>query len=96
VWNVLGFDPVNTAVWADTSVTENPDNKFVQFFSTYPFDSLNGMKDGIGALEIFTNEAWPSINSIFSTTTLNNIFESDMDIKEALEEAQETLDNEFQ
>ena len=96
VWNVLGFDPVNTDVWADTAVTQNPENKFVAYFATYPFDALNEMKDGIGALDIFTNETWPSINSIFSTTTLNNIFESDMDISEALAEAQETLDNEFQ
>ena len=25
VWNVLGFDPVNTEVWTQTDITENPD-----------------------------------------------------------------------
>ena len=29
IYNVLGFDPVNTAVWTDTALTENPDNQFV-------------------------------------------------------------------
>ena len=27
VWNVLGFDPVNTEVWTQTDITENPDNQ---------------------------------------------------------------------
>ena len=27
VWNVLGFDPVNTEVWTQTDNTENPDNQ---------------------------------------------------------------------
>ena len=31
----------------------------------------------------------------FCTTTLNNIFEEGMDVKEALEQSQETLENEF-
>ncbi|MDD3206758.1 MAG: ABC transporter substrate-binding protein, partial [Lachnospiraceae bacterium] len=29
VWNVLGFDPVNTEVWANAELTENPENQFV-------------------------------------------------------------------
>lgn len=95
VWNVLGFDPVNTDVWSDTELTENPDNQFVQFFNTKPFDTLNSIKDGIGSLESLTNEKFPSINNEFCTTTLNNIYESDMDVKEALEESQATLTNEF-
>jgi arabinosaccharide transport system substrate-binding protein len=37
----------------------------------------------------------PSINNIFCTETLNNIFESGMDVKEALDEAQSALQNEF-
>jgi len=95
VWNVLGFDPVNTEVWSDTALTQNPDNQFVQFFNTYPFDTLNEIKDGIGSLGSLTDEKWPSINNEFCTNTLNNIYESDMDIKEALEESQATLENEF-
>lgn len=96
VWNVLGFDPVNTAVWSETDLTQNPDNQFVQFFNTYPFDTLNEIKDSIASLDSFTSEKMPSVNNELCTTTLHNIFDSEMDIKEALKESQATLDNEFQ
>lgn len=95
IYNVLGFDPVNTAVWTDTSLTENPDNKFVQYFKTKPFDTLLELQDSIGLLESSTDEKWPSINNVFCNQTLNEIFESDVDVKEALDEAQEQLENEF-
>lgn len=95
VWNVLGFDPVNTAVWTDTELTQNPDNQFVQFFNTYPFDPLLTIQDGISSLESLTDEKFPSINNEFCTVTLNNIYEEGMDVKEALEQSQETLVNEF-
>lgn len=95
VWNVLGFDPVNKEVWTDTKLTQNKENQFVQFFNTYPFDTLLEIQDGIYALESLTSEKFPSINNEFCTVTLNNIFESDMDVKEALEESQATLKNEF-
>jgi len=95
VWNVLGFDPVNTAVWTDTELTQNPDNQFVKFFNTYPFDTLLEIQDGIMALESLTSEKFPSINNEFCNVTLNNIYENGMDVKEALEESQETLKNEF-
>lgn len=95
VWNVLGFDPVNTEVWADTSLTENPDNTFVKYFANPPFDSLNTIKENIGSLGCLTDEKWPSINNEFCTVTLNNIYENGMDVKEALDESQATLENEF-
>lgn len=95
VWNVLGFDPVNTAVWSDKSLTENPDNKFVKYFANPPFDSLNQIKDNIGLLKSCTDEKAPSINNEFCNVTLNNIFENGMDVKEALDQSQETLKNEF-
>lgn len=95
VWNVLGFDPVNTAVWTDTSITENPDNQYVQYFNTKPFQSLLEVQDGIGLLKCYTDEKMPSINNVFCTQTLNDIFESGVDVKEALDSAQETLENEF-
>lgn len=96
VWNVLGFDPVNTAVWSDTELTQNPDNQFIQFFTNYPFDTLNSVKDNIGSLNSYTDEKYPSINNEFCNVTLNSIFEDDMDVKEALQQSQETLENEFQ
>ena len=95
VWNVLGFDPVNTAVWTDTDLTQNPDNQFVKYFKTKPFDTLLELQDSIGGLASYTSSKYPSINNEFCTTTLNNIFEEGMDVKEALEQSQETLENEF-
>ena len=95
VWNVLGFDPVNTAVWTQTDITENPDNQYVKYFNTKPFDTLLEVQDGIGLLDCYTDEKMPSINNVFTTQTLNDIFESDVDVKEALDEAQDTLENEF-
>ena len=95
VWNVLGFDPVNTAVWTQTDITETPDNQYVKYFNTKPFDALLDVQDNIGLLDCYTDEKMPSINNVFTTQTLNDIFESDVDVKEALDEAQDTLENEF-
>lgn len=95
VWNVLGFDPVNTAVWSDISLTQNPDNQFVQYFTNYPFDTLLKTKDSIGALRAYTDEKYPSINNEFCNVTLNSIFEDGVDVTEALQSSQETLNNEF-
>lgn len=95
VWNVLGFDPVNTAVWTDTSLTQNPDNQFIQYFTNYPFEPLLETKDSIGILQAYTDEKYPSINNEFCNVTLNSIFEDGMDVTEALTQSQETLNNEF-
>nr|WP_314461358.1 ABC transporter substrate-binding protein [uncultured Clostridium sp.] len=95
VWNVLGFDPVNTAVWTDKTLTQNPDNQFIQYFTNYPFDTLLKTKDSIGLLRAYTDEKYPSINNELCNVTLNSIFEDGMDVKEALDSSQETLKNEF-
>lgn len=95
VWNVLGFDPVNTSVWTDTGLTENPDNQFVQFFNTKPFDALLEMQDSIGSLASLRDEKAPSINNVFCTQVLTNVFDSGSDIQEELDAAQDQLVNEF-
>ena len=95
IYNVLGFDPVNTEVWTDTALTENSDNQFVQYFNTKPFAPLLEVQDSIGLLDCYTDEKMPSINNVFTTQTLNDIFESDVDVKEALDAAQDMLENEF-
>ena len=95
IYNVLGFDPVNTAVWTDTALTENPDNQFVQYFNTKPFAPLLELQDSIGLLKSATDEKMPSINNVFCTQTLNDIFESGVDVQEALDAAQDQLENEF-
>lgn len=94
LWDNLGFDPCNMEVWTMEDVTHNPDNEFVQYFQNNPFDVLNEIKDGIGLIK--STEAYPTINSTFSSTTLNAIFESDEDIATALEEAQAQIENELE
>ena len=96
IWNVLGFDPVNTVVWSDTALTQNPDNQFVEYFANYPFDALLASDEkGIGTLKSYTSEMYPSINNEFCYVTLNSIYEDGMDIREALQQAQDTVGNEF-
>ena len=95
IFNVLGFDPVNTSVWTDTSLTQNPDNEFVKYFNTKPFDALLTMQDQIGSLKSISDSKRPSINNLMTTQILTNIFDNDADIKSTLKDAQDQLDNEF-
>ena len=76
-------------------VFQNPDNQFVKYFKTKPFDTLLELQDSIGGLASYTSSKYPSINNEFCTTTLNNIYEEGMDVKDALKQSQETLENEF-
>jgi len=94
-WNLLGFDPLNTTVWEDESITHNPDNKFVQYFKNNPFDALLEIKDSIGNLDSYTNANWPSVNNALTTVTLNNIFEDGMPVEDALAQAESDLKNEL-
>ena len=66
IWDVLGFDPVNTAVWTDEALTKNPDNKFNKYFLTNVFDTLNEIKDEIKF--VASTSSSPSINTYFSST----------------------------
>lgn len=95
VWKVLGFDPVNTSVWADSSLTEDSENQYVKFFNTKPFAPLLEMKDGIGSLKSLQDHKAPSINNVFCTQVLTNIYDSDADIQQELDNAQEQLLNEL-
>lgn len=94
-WNKLGFDPLNTTVWTDEKVTHNPDNAFVKYFKNNPFDALLEIKDSIGHLQSLSNGGYPSVNNVFITTTLNDIFESGTPVAEALDQAQGDLTNEL-
>lgn len=93
IWNTLGFDPCNTAIWDMEEVTHNPDNAFVQYFVNNPFDVLNEIKDEIELIK--STSATPTINNILNTITLNAIFEDGQDVKEALDEAQEMIEQEL-
>lgn len=94
IWNTLGFDPCNTAVWDMKDITHNADNEFVKYFKTNPFDVLNEVKEEIKAIK--STSASPTINNILCTVTLNAIFEDGQDVEEALNEAQESITQELQ
>lgn len=94
IWNTLGFDPVNTEVWTNTEVTHDPDNEFVQYFINNPFDVLNEVKDEIEMIKSVS--ATPTINNVLNTITMNAIFEDGQDVTEALNEAQEMIEQELQ
>ncbi len=95
IWELLGFDPCNMKVWEDEAVTHNEDNQFVQYFVNNPFDVLLEIQDGIGGLDSHASAAYPSINNMFTTVTLNEIFENGTDVQTALDQAQEDLETEL-
>lgn len=94
IWEDLGFDPINTELWNNKELTHNPENKFVKYFKTNPFDTLNEIKNEISLIK--STEAMPNINNVLCTVTLNSIFEDKKDVKEALDEAQQQVENELQ
>ena len=94
VWEILGFDPVNTVVWENEEVTNNPDNQYIQYFKNNPFDVLKEIRNEIGLTKVVANS--PSINEVFCTTTLNSIFEDGEDVQDALDYAKDEVDNAIQ
>lgn len=93
IWNTLGFDPVNMDVWEMKEVTHNPENAFVQYFVNNPFDVLNEIRDEIQLIK--STPATPTINNVLSTTTYNEIFEDGKDITQALNDAQQQIEQEL-
>jgi arabinosaccharide transport system substrate-binding protein len=94
-WNTLGNDPCNMSVWDDTKFTNNPDNKFLQYYATNPFDTLKAVKDGIVILNSQATKYYPSISNTFNTEVFNAVFENGDDIQSTLDMAQDELSNEF-
>ena len=82
------------SVWDEKDITHNEDNQFVKYFVNNPFDVLNEIKDGIAGLSAHASSLYPYINNEFGTVTLNEIFENDVDVKKALDQAQADLENE--
>ena len=90
IWNVMGFDPVNTAVWDNKELTHNPENKFNKYFLTNVFDTLNEIKDEIMYLP--STSISPSINSYTGSTLWNNVYIDKLDAAEELKIAQEAIE----
>ncbi len=96
VWQALGFDPVNTSMWTTEAVTHDPENQFNQFFVNNMFDALNEIGAGnVGLMQSQKTDAWPVVGNLLTTETLNNILESDMDVTEALDQAQNDIQNQI-
>ncbi len=95
IWNDLGFDVCNSSLWSDEEFAYDDSNIYNTFFRVKPYEVLNKLaeEDAIGT--VYTTTASPTINDYFCTTTLNSIFEDGMDVSEALQDAQDTIDMEL-
>ena len=90
IWEVLGFDPVNTALWTDTSITQDTNNKYIAFFRTNPFDTLNEIKDEIKGIKVV--EISPTISEQINLNVLVSCLEEGADVDTALADAQAEID----
>ena len=90
IWENLGFDVCNTALWTDDAFAHDDSNPYNKFFRNYPYDVLNKVKDGIGKISVVAIS--PTINEYFCTTTANEVLEQNMDVSEALQELQDAVD----
>lgn len=95
IWNDLGFDVCNTALWSDEAFAYGDDNVYNTFFRVKPYEVLNQLAEADAIGTVYTTKASPTINDYFCTTTLNSIFEDGMDVSEALQDAQDTIDMEL-
>ena len=90
---MLGFDPVNKAVWEDEALMKNDDNAFNKYFVGYPVDALLQIKDEIGAM--ISNEISPTISSYLGSTLWNEVYVDGADTAEALEAAQDAIESDL-
>ena len=90
IWKVLGFDTCNTSIWTDEDITSDASNKYIDYFVTNPFDTLNEIKDEIGKIRV--GKIFPVVNEYFNLTMLNNIFENGADVDQELKTAQEEIE----
>lgn len=86
LWKVLGFDPVNIKVASDTSITTDPENKFLKYFATNPFEVLASVSDKMFSQMTMQNSG--IINDYLSATTWNHIFVDKVDPKTELDATQ--------
>ncbi len=56
---------------------------------------MKELEDGSAGLEAHSSSSYPSINTEFTTVTLNDIFENGVDVADALDQAQSDLQNEL-
>lgn len=90
IWENLGFDVCNTALWTDDAFAHDDNNAYNKFFRNYPYDVLAEISKEIGKISVVSIS--PTINEQLCTTTLNEVLEDKMDVDEALQEAQDAID----
>lgn len=93
IWEDMGFDPCNTALWTDREMTHNPENRYNQYFLTNAFDVLLEIKDEI--MMVRSTSISPTINQYLTTVMLNELFEDLLDPAEVLENAQYDIENQI-
>ena len=94
IWDTLGFDVCNAALWGDDGFAHDDNNQYNKFFINYPYDVLNDIgMDNIGKISVVAIS--PTINEYLCTTTLNEVLEDpDYSVEDALQEAQDAIDME--
>ncbi|MDR2535056.1 MAG: extracellular solute-binding protein [Treponema sp.] len=90
IWETLGFDTVNTSIWSDSTITADTNNKYIAYFKTNPFDTLNAIKNEIGIIKVGTIN--PFISEQFNTNILVRVLQDGEDLMTALDDAQAEID----
>lgn len=90
IWDNLGFDVCNMALWNQDAFAHDDSNQYNAFFINYPYDVLYSIKDEINP--IMTVAISPIINEQMCNVTLNDVLENGMDVDEALQAAQDVID----
>ncbi len=88
VWNMMGFDPIRTEVWALPEVT-NAKNKFSDYFVTTPFDVLNQIRSEI--LPVNVSNALAVTMDAMKNSVLYRAYSGDGDIKQMLAEEEANI-----
>lgn len=89
LWKLLGFDPVNKLVAEDTSITTDPENKFLKYFASNPFEVLAAVSDKMFTQKTMQNSA--IINDYLSATTWNRIYVEKVDPRTELDSTQNEM-----
>ena len=91
IWDNLGFDVCNTAMWTEPSFATNMDNQYNAYFRNLPYEVLASIgMDNIG--KIYSVAISPTINEQMCNVTLNDILENGVSVDEALKTAQDVID----
>lgn len=91
IWDTLGFDVCNAAMWTEPSFADDMNNQFNAYFINLPYHVLADIgMDNIGKISVVSIS--PTINEQMCNVTLNDMFENGKSVDEALQEAQDVID----